>query len=97
MNDDTPLDGITRSIRKFLFENYLFGYAENDFSNDASFLEYGVLDSLGILELITFIEKEFSIAVSDDEILPDNLDSVSRVGRFVLKKTNAPPSAGAAR
>ena len=96
--NETLLDSITRRIREFLFENYLFGYAENDFSNDASFLEYGVLDSLGILELITFIEKEFSIVVSDEEILPDNLDSVSRVGALCPeKKRTRPPSAEAAR
>lgn len=97
MNDETLLSGITRSIRKFLFDNYLFGYTENDFSNDASFLEYGVLDSLGILELITFIEKEYAIAVTDDEILPDNLDSVSCVGRFVLNKMRVSGTGGADR
>jgi acyl carrier protein len=86
MNETEKLEQITRSIRKFLFDNYLFGYSENEFDIEASFLDYGVLDSLGILELITFIEKEFDIGVSDEEILPDNLDSIGRVSRFVLRK-----------
>ncbi|MDV3427911.1 MAG: acyl carrier protein [Bacillota bacterium] len=79
---------ISQKIRKFLFENYLFGYDENEFSNDSSFLDFGVLDSTGILELIVFIESEFNIEVEDSEILPENLDSVDCVSRLVYKKIN---------
>jgi acyl carrier protein len=79
---------ITQTIRKFLFENYLFGYDEKEFDDDSSFLDYGVLDSLGILELIAFIEKEFGIEITDMEILPENLDSVNSVSRLVYKKLN---------
>jgi acyl carrier protein len=80
------LEQISQSIRKFLFDNYLFGYDENELSNDTSFLDFGVLDSTGILELIVFIESEFHIEVSDAEILPENLDSVDCVSRLVYKK-----------
>jgi acyl carrier protein len=79
---------ICQSIRAFLFENYLFGYNENEFSNDSSFLDFGVLDSTGIMELLVFIESEFDIEVSDIEILPENLDSVNCVSRLVYKKIN---------
>lgn len=79
---------ISQSIRKFLFENYLFGYDKNEFSNDSSFLDFGVLDSTGIMELLIFIESEFDIEVSDVEILPENLDSVNCVSRLVYKKIN---------
>jgi acyl carrier protein len=79
---------ITQTIRKFLFENYLFGYDEKEFDDDSSFLDYGVLDSLGILELIAFIEKEFGIEITDMEILPENLDSVNSVSHLVYKKLN---------
>jgi acyl carrier protein len=88
MEERAVLEQISQSIRKFLFENYLFGYEEDEFSNDSSFLDFGVLDSMGILELITFIESEFAIEVSDAEILPENLDSVNRVSRLVYKKIN---------
>ena len=77
---------IARLIREFINEHYLFGYAEDEFSDDTSLLEHGVLDSMGILELITFIEEKFGIRVSDEEILPENLDSISGISRFVSRK-----------
>lgn len=86
MKVNVTLEQISQGIRSFLFENYLFGYDENEFTNDSSFLEFGVLDSMGILELITFIESEFDVEVTDAEILPENLDSVNRVSRLVYKK-----------
>ncbi len=86
MQENLTQDQITKSIRGFLFENYLFGYDENEFSNETSFLNFGVLDSTGIMELIVFIESEFQIEVSDAEILPENLDSVDCVSRLVYRK-----------
>jgi acyl carrier protein len=88
MKEKITQDQISQSIRNFLFENYLFGYDENEFSNDSSFLDFGVLDSTGIMELLVFIESEFDIEVSDIEILPENLDSVNCVSRLVYKKVN---------
>ncbi|MFA6939907.1 MAG: acyl carrier protein [Clostridiaceae bacterium] len=88
MEEKVTLEQISQKIRGFLFENYLFGYDENEFSNDSSFLDFGVLDSTGILELIVFIESEFIIEVEDSEILPENLDSVNCVSRLVYKKVS---------
>lgn len=88
MKEKVTMEQISEIIRKFLFENYLFGYDENEFSNDSSFLDYGILDSTGILELIVFVENEFDIEVEDSEILPENLDSVNCVSRFVYNKIN---------
>ncbi len=67
-------------------EHYLFGYAEDEFSDDASLIEHGILDSLGILELITFLESEFNVKIADEEILPENLDTISRISQFVIHK-----------
>ena len=94
MNGTETLEQIVLRIRTFIFDNYLFGYDENEFSDDASFLDYGVMDSLGIMELITFIEREFTIEVADSEIIPDNLDSVSRVSRYIFEKTRASATGG---
>lgn len=88
MKEKVTQEQISQSVRKFLFENYLFGYDENEFSNDSSFLDFGVLDSTGILELIVFIESEYDIEIPDVEILPENLDSVNCVSRLVYKKIN---------
>lgn len=95
MNETAAREQITQCIRAFILDNYLFGYGENEFGDDASFMDYGVLDSLGIMELIAYIEKEFSIDVADDEIVPDNLDSINRVARFVFGKTGALAVSGA--
>lgn len=88
MKEEVTLEQITQNIRKFLFENYLFGYSENELSNDTSFLEFGVLDSMGIIELIVFIEEEFGVEISYSEILPENLDSVNCASSLIYKKMN---------
>lgn len=83
------LDQISESIRKFLLENYLFGYGEGELCNDSSFLELGILDSTGIMELVTFVETEFKIQVLDEDILPENLDSIDCISRYVYSRLNA--------
>lgn len=82
------IDVIMESIRKFLLENYLFGYEEEELRNDSSFLELGILDSTGIMELVTFVEEEFLIQISDEDILPENLDSIECISRYVYSKLN---------
>jgi acyl carrier protein len=69
-------------IRRFLSESFFV----DDIAAEASFLEQGVLDSTGVLELVTFLEDAFGIDVLDEELLPDNLDSVARIVRFVERK-----------
>lgn len=75
------------SIKKFILENYLFGFNENELEDDSSFLKLGILDSTGIMELVAFIEKNYCIDVSDNEITPENLDSIECISKFVLQKT----------
>jgi acyl carrier protein len=72
-------------IRSYIIENFLFG-DDSGFENDASFLEEGILDSTAALELVGFIEKEFSITVDDEEVIPENLDSIDNVVKFLKKK-----------
>ena len=72
-------------IKSFIIENFLFGNA-NGLNDDTSFLEEGIIDSTGVLELITYLEEEFSIAVDDEELIPENLDSIDNLVVFVDKK-----------
>lgn len=88
--ETSVIDPIRGKIRHFLLDNYLFGYSENEFDNDSSFLDYGVLDSLGILELIKFIEANFNLKIDDAEILPENIDSINNIASFIMRK-NANP------
>ena len=59
---------------------------EENFCDDDSFMDKGILDSTGILELIDFIENEFDIKVENDEIIPDNLDSLKKLTNYVIGK-----------
>ncbi len=75
----------TELIRTFVVNNFLFGDGSR-LHNDASFLDNGIIDSTGILEVITFIEETFRIKVNDDELLPENLDSIDNIVRFIAVK-----------
>lgn len=75
----------TTTIRQFIADNFLFGQA-NGLSNSDSLLEKGVVDSTGVLELIGFLEKEYGLKVGDEEIVPENLDSIDLIRNYVERK-----------
>ena len=78
---------VREQVREFIVENFLFG-DDADFKDDASFLEEGIIDSTGVLELVTFLEEAFSITVDDDELVPENLDSLSCIVGYINVKLN---------
>lgn len=75
-------------VAKFIIENFLFG-EENNFKTDASLLENGIIDSTGILELISFLEETYGIIIEDDEMIPENLDSIDNINKFLISKLTA--------
>jgi acyl carrier protein len=70
-------------------EDLLFTDDESALNNDDSFLEKGIIDSTGIMEVILFLEEEFGIQVADKEMIPENLDSINNIVSFVLRKQAA--------
>jgi len=74
-------------IREFMFTNFLFDAQESALENDASFLEQGIIDSTGVLELVEWLEETFAIKVDDEELIPANLDSVNQLAQFIARKT----------
>jgi len=78
----------TEVVREFVIENFLFGDSGGLESDGASLLENGIIDSTGVLELVTFLEESFGITVEDDELIPENLDSVENVTKFLERKRN---------
>ena len=72
-------------IRQFIVEDFLFG-DDNGLKDDTSFLDEGIIDSTGILELVSFLEEEFSISVEDEELIPENLDSIMNVVTYLERK-----------
>lgn len=75
------------SIRHFVVENYLFGDGDS-LKEDTSFMEEGIIDSTGILELVFFIEETFGFSVEDDELVPENMDSLQNIARYIDRKLN---------
>ena len=80
------MENNVQQIRGFIFENFLFDAEESALGNEDSFLEKGVIDSTGILELVGWLEETYSIQIDDIELVPENLDSVSRLAAFIGKK-----------
>lgn len=76
-------------VREYIIENFLFGDAEPLADDDMSLLDEGVIDSVGVMELVAFLESDFGISVGDEELVPDNLDSVSNLVVFVGRKQAA--------
>ena len=80
---------VEMSIRNFIVENFLFGNMDVPLGDEDSFLQKGLIDSTGILEVVSFIEEKFGIKVEDDDLLPENLDSIRRLADFVARKRGA--------
>jgi len=78
-----------QEMRQFIVDNFLFGDKETKFSNDDSFLDRGMIDSTGVLELVAFLEEKYGIKIKDNELVPENLDSISCLVRFIDRKSRA--------
>ncbi len=82
MNEAASEVNVRDRIRLFISENFFVeGYAD-----DASFMRESILDSLGMMELVGFLEREFQLQVTETELVPENLDSVERTSAFVIRK-----------
>jgi len=77
---------IEQELRQFVIDNFLFGQGDGHLKNDDSFLDKGIIDSTGVLELVAFLEEKYQIKIQDRELIPDNLDSINNLIRFVQSK-----------
>ena len=77
---------VEKKIRDYILENYLFTDDQSALSNEDSFLDKGIIDSTGIMEVIFFLEEEFGIQVEDEEMVPENLDSVKNIVAYISQK-----------
>jgi len=76
---------LREQIRNFILENFLLENPE-DLVDDESMLEKGIIDSTGVLELVGFIESTFEIKVEDEELIPENLDSIKNIVAYLERK-----------
>ena len=74
------------AVRNFISENFILDAAE-DLREEDSLLERGIIDSTGVLELVAFIEEKYGITVEDDELIPENLDTIRDIAEFIRQKT----------
>ncbi len=84
--DQTTIGSIEQRIHSFLLEKFPLS-RKAGVGKDTALLEKGILDSLGILDVVSFLETEFSMVVSDDELVPENFQTLGTLSAFVLKKT----------
>jgi acyl carrier protein len=80
------MDAIENKIAGYISQNILFSKNGYPYPKDASFLENGIIDSMNVLELVMYVEENFGVQVSDNDIVPDNFDSVEKLARFVQSK-----------
>ena len=77
---------IDQEIRAFIVETFLFGESTNGFKDTDSLLESGIIDSTGVMELVAFIEETYGVKVKDEELIPENLDSIANVSDYICRK-----------
>mgnify|MGYP001351154075 CR=1 FL=1 len=83
------METLTAELKNFIATNFLFGQSADGLTEDRSFLESGIIDSTGMLELVSFVEQTYGISVKDNELLPENLDSLRNLSQFVARKREA--------
>lgn len=74
-------------LKNYIVENFLFGSEDAGLDDNDSFLEKGIIDSTGILEVVGFIEDEFGFEVADEELIPENFDSIEKLSAYIQAKT----------
>ena len=80
---------VERKVREFILENFMFTNEESALDSEESLLEKGVIDSTGVMELVAFLEDEYNFQIRDEELEPENLDSVRNIVAFVDSKRAA--------
>ena len=78
---------IETQIKDYISKNLLFSDNGFPYPDEASFLEEGIVDSVGVMELVAFVEEKFSLKIDDTDVTPDNFDSVGRLAAFIRRKT----------
>jgi acyl carrier protein len=85
-NETEAFPDIKIGLREFITDNFLPSSGQDSFEDSDSFMETGIIDSTGVLELLEYIEEAFSIQVEDEEVVPDNMDSLDKLAAFIGRK-----------
>lgn len=74
-------------IKEFIVDNFLFGDSQK-LENDTALFEKGIIDSTGVLELVSFIEENYNVTINDDDLIQDNFSSLVAINQFLKSKQN---------
>lgn len=77
---------LEKEIRDFVVENFLLGADGSQIGGKDSFLERGIIDSTGVLEIVNYLESRYGIPINDEDLVPENLDTIENIVRFVKRK-----------
>jgi acyl carrier protein len=77
---------VEQPIREFIANNLLYSTEGFTHADDVSFLQEGIIDSLGVVELVAFVQTHFGVSVDQQEVTPDNFDSIAKLSAFVRRK-----------
>lgn len=80
------MQDIKGTVRQYILQNFLMGDMGVQLKDDQSFLDHHIIDSTGFIELVTFLESTWNIQIQDEEMIPENLDSLDCIERFVRSK-----------
>lgn len=81
---DNSRGGVTSEVKDFIISNFLF--KSGSIGEEDSLIGAGVIDSTGVVELVAFLEQRFGITIGDEELVPENLDSIARIAAYVAGK-----------
>ncbi len=73
-------------LREFILENFITGLEADELNDDDSFLDQGIIDSTGVLEMVDFIEETYNFSIDDEEVLPENFDSINNLDAYIARK-----------
>ncbi len=85
MGQDAVND-IREKVRAFIISHFLLGTDSIGLKDDSSFIDEGIVDSTGVMELVSFVEETFGFRLEDEELIPDNLDSINNLVFFITGK-----------
>lgn len=80
------MQDIKKTVRRYIADNFMMGDSGAQFGDGQSFLDHHIIDSTGFIELVTFLESHFGIQIKDEEMIPENLDSLNAIERFIVSK-----------
>jgi acyl carrier protein len=83
---DAPELNIRNQLRRFVVDNFLLGQENASLTDGESFLAHDLVDSTGVLELVAFLEKHYGVDVLDEDLVPENLDSIDNLVTFLKRK-----------